>query len=154
MDGFIAGEHTGAMTDWDLENLTQLMEEFIPFNKFLGMKVKSISEGKCALRIPFRDELIGDPARPALHGGVTSMLIDTAGGAACFSALDAESRVSTVDLVVDYLRPGPLTDIEARARVVRAGNRVCIAMVDVYGDGDDEPFAQGRGVYNVSRSKR
>jgi uncharacterized protein (TIGR00369 family) len=138
---------------FDPEALRHLMEELIPFNKYLGLKVAEFGEDSVTLRIPFQDHLIGDPVRPALHGGVVSMLADTAGGAACFMALEQTSRISTVDLVVDYLKPGPLKDIECRARVVRAGNRVCVAVCDVYGAGDEEPFAQGRGVYNVAPLK-
>jgi len=139
-------------SDFDVDALRELMEEHIPFNKFLGLKLKSVGDNEVTLTIPYRKELIGDPSRPALHGGVISMLIDTAGGAATFVAAQQLAKISTVDLVVDYLRPGPLVDIEARARIVRRGNRVCIAAVDVMSSGgdDDEPFAQGRGVYNIS----
>lgn len=135
---------------FDEDALRELMEQLIPFNRFLGLKLLRFSDDEVALGIPYREELIGDPVRPALHGGVISMLIDTAGGAATFVAAKQLSKISTVDLVVDYLRPGPLEDIEARARIVRRGNRVCIAAIDVFGQTNpDEPFAQGRGVYNI-----
>lgn len=134
---------------WTREGLRALMEEHIPFNRFLGVTLDSVDDEQVTLRLPFRPEFVGDPTRPALHGGVISMLIDTAGGAATFVAARQLSKVSTVDLVVDYLRPGPLLDLVARARVVRRGNRVCIATVVVCAGDDDEPYAQGRGVYNI-----
>ena len=74
----------------------------------------------------------------------------TAGGAMAFYAQPGPSRVSTVDLVVDYLAPGPLADIEAEARIVRSGNRVCVTEVKVRAVGSPNVFAQGRGVYNLS----
>lgn len=143
-------EDSGA-SGWTLDGLRELMEEVIPFNRFLGLKLDDVSDGAVTLRVPFRDELVGDPTRPALHGGVISMLIDTAGGAATFVAARQLSKVSTVDLVVDYLRPGPLKDLVARAQVARRGNRVCIATVEVSAAGEEElgPFARGRGVYNI-----
>lgn len=141
---------------WSYDGLKQLLEEQIPYNKFLGLKLDEVSEETVTLRIPFFPELVGDPWRPALHGGVISMLIDTAGGAAVFHAVKQLTKISTVDLVVDYLRPGPLADIVAVARVVRKGNRVCIATVDVHAGGAaaDGPFAQGRGVYNIAPLQR
>jgi uncharacterized protein (TIGR00369 family) len=138
---------------WDPDTLRELIEEHIPFNKYLGLKLTRISDDGVTLSIPFREEFVGDPIRPALHGGVISMLIDTAGGAATYVAAKQLSRVSTVDLVVDYLRAGPLADIHCHARVKRRGNRVCIVMCDVVEEGGEEPFAQGRGVYNIAPFK-
>jgi uncharacterized protein (TIGR00369 family) len=142
------------MAGWTAEGLRELMEEAIPFNKHLGLKALSLSADEVALCLPFRPELIGDPMRPALHGGTISMLIDTAGGAVAFMNVGEGERVSTVDLVVDYLRPGPAADIVATARIVRRGHRVIISNVTVTERGKTEVIAQGRGVYNVSRFGR
>lgn len=132
--------------------MRSLMEEHIPFNKYLGLKALTISVDLVELMLPFKPELIGDPIRHALHGGTISMLIDTAGGAVAFMNVDESERVSTVDLVVDYLRPGPAAAIVARARVVRRGNRVCTANVDVvHAEDRSIVIAQGRGVYNIHR---
>ncbi|MDP6931550.1 MAG: hotdog fold thioesterase, partial [Myxococcota bacterium] len=92
----------------DLQSLVTFCEEGIPFNRLLGIRVREITEGRCELEIPVRDELIGDPDRPALHGGVTSALADAAGGFAVWSMLKDGDRASTVDIRVDYLRPGRL----------------------------------------------
>ena len=131
------------------------MEDEIPFNKHLGLRALTISADVVELMLPFKPELIGDPFRQALHGGTISMLIDTAGGAVAFMNVDEGERVSTVDLVVDYLRPGPAADIVARARVVRRGNRVCTSNVEVTRfDDRSVVVAQGRGVYNIHRPER
>jgi uncharacterized protein (TIGR00369 family) len=74
------------------------------------------------LVLPVRPEFVGDPRRPALHGGVLSALIDTAGGVAAWSALGTGGSVSTVDLRVDYLQPAGLGRPRGRSRLV-AGNR-------------------------------
>jgi uncharacterized protein (TIGR00369 family) len=141
--------------------LVRFMEELIPFNRFLGLKVDTLSEGYCVLRLPWREELTGDPFRPAVHGGVLSTLVDTAGGLACFSKLTSrKDRVSTVDLRVDYLRPGHGQDLLCEARVVRMGNRVAVARMEVFAGAlppDHEAkeaaaLATGQAVYNVVRS--
>ncbi len=131
--------------------LIAFFQNGIPFNAWLGMKVERLEDGECTLRVPFRPELVGDPLRPALHGGVLSTTADAAGGLAVFSkAMSLETRVSTVDIRVDYLRPGRLTDLWCDARVIRLGNRVAVTTMVVRQEGD-HVAAECRGVYNVVR---
>ena len=63
------------------EILRKFMTEHIPFNKLLGVEVGELREGFARMEVPYRPELIGDPMRPAIHGGVLSTLIDACGGA-------------------------------------------------------------------------
>jgi uncharacterized protein (TIGR00369 family) len=137
------------------EVLRQVMEEFIPFNRYLGVKLAEARKGWARLEVPFRPELIGDPMRPALHGGVLSALADAAGGAAVWTDLEDErARVSTIDLRIDYLRPARLVTIVAEATVVRLGNRVGVADVKLFNsDEPDKIVATGKGVYNISIKK-
>jgi uncharacterized protein (TIGR00369 family) len=138
--------------------LRQWFEHGIPFNRFLGIRLHTLERGRCVLWLPWRDELVGDALRPAVHGGVLSTLIDTAGGGACFAALDRdEDRLSTVDLRVDYLRPGGAADLWCQGEVVRMGNRVGVARMTLWSGrmpapGEpDSPVATGQAVYNIVR---
>ena len=136
-----------------IEDVIQFMEQMVRFNRYLGIKLLEIKPGFALMEIPFREDFIGDPFRPALHGGVITSLVDTCGGAAVWSEADAMDRVSTVDLRVDYLRPGPLEDLRCEARVLRTGNRVGVAEMKVYAKNDpDRIIASGKGVYNIRRS--
>jgi uncharacterized protein (TIGR00369 family) len=131
-------------------DVLRVMEELVPFNRLLGLRGESASEGRCVLRLPVRDDLVGDPRRPAIHGGVLSTLIDTAGGVAAWSALGDDESVSTVDLRVDYLEPAGLDgDLRASAELVRKGNRVCHVRMEVTQGA--VVVAEGRGVYNIHR---
>jgi uncharacterized protein (TIGR00369 family) len=127
------------------------MGEHIPFHRWLGVEVVELGPGRATLAVPFRAELVGDPDRPALHGGVLSALADAAGGAAVWTRIGPHDRVSTIDLRVDYLRPARLERFEARASVLRVGNRVGVADVTLIHPGDEEPIAQAKGVYSVKR---
>jgi len=135
----------------DVEALRQMIEHLIPFNRFLGIRCVTVGEGGVHLSLPFRPEFVGDPMRPALHGGVMSTLADVAGGMAVWSGLeDPRARVATIDLRVDYLRPGRLETIDARAHVVRMGNRVGVVDIVVsHPDHQGEVVATGKGVYNI-----
>lgn len=137
------------------EVLRQLAEEWIPFNKMLGLRALRVDPGDILFEIPFRDELIGDPLRRALHGGVISMLADTAGGLAVWSALDdARSRVSTIDLRVDYLTPGKPEDLQAHATLVRCGKTVGVSDIRLYHPtSPNTTVATGKGVYAIRHMK-
>ena len=137
-----------------IEQVTKFMDEQVPFNRFLGLHLESIAEGEAVMVLPLLEELIGDPFRPALHGGVVSTLIDTCGGAAVWSGAEPSDRVSTVDLRVDFLRPGPLEELVCEARVVRLGNHVGVTTMRVHGRSNpDRTIATGSGVYNVRRAR-
>lgn len=132
----------------------KFMNEEVPFNRLLGLHLVECGQGRAVMEMPFRDELIGDPFRPALHGGVVSTLIDTCGGAAVACAAEPSDLVSTLDLRVDFLRPGPLEDLLCEARVVRLGNHVGAASMSVFGKSNPEKIiATGNGVYNVHRAR-
>ena len=145
------------MTTKDYSGLKNLMEKKVPFNEHLKMSVEAIREGFCLVRIPWQAHLTGDTNRPAVHGGVLATLLDAAGGVAGWSLLENENdRLSTVDLRVDYLRPGPAKDMLCEAQVVRMGNKVCVVKMEIYSEGDDKssigPIATGQGVFNVAKN--
>ena len=52
-----------------------MFETSVPFNRVLGLKVHSIDPAAPQLRFDMRPELIGNPRRQILHGGVISAAI-------------------------------------------------------------------------------
>ncbi|MFO0756731.1 MAG: hotdog fold thioesterase [Byssovorax sp.] len=135
----------------ELDILHQVAEELIPFNKFLGIKVTVVEHGRVEMVLPFREELIGDPMKRALHGGVISTLVDTAGGMAIWGALvDPHQRVSTIDLRIDYLRPGKPEALVCEGVAVRVGRSVGVAdMRAFHRSAPAETVATGKGVYAI-----
>jgi len=144
-------DRTREQTDW--EDVRVLFEQVIPFNLYLGIRVRDISKGFASLEIPFRPELIGNPVLSVLHGGVTSTLLDSCGGAAVWSQIGPKDVVATVDLRVDFLRPARSKTLIGTGRVVRLGNRVGVVELRAHHPGAaDSPVAAGTGVYNIRRS--
>jgi uncharacterized protein (TIGR00369 family) len=132
----------------------KFMRELVPFNGFLGIEVDSLSEGRAVLSLPFRPEFIGDSTRnpPALHGGLIATLLDTCGGAAVWTTVNPTDKVSTIDMRVDYLRPGRSERLLAEALVIRTGNRVGVTTMRAYHpSAPSEVIAEARGVYNIKR---
>jgi len=139
--------------------LRQVFETGVPFNSLLGLKVESLDPAK--LRFDMRPDLIGNARRSILHGGVISAALDVAAGFAIHLAVirqRAESAheshfptIGTIDLRVDYLRPGRGHYFIATARVVRLGNRVAVAHMELLND-SAELIATGGAAYMLSSS--
>ena len=136
--------------------LQQVMEEYIAFNKYLGLKVESFDVQAPKLRFDMRPELVGNPSRQILHGGVISATLDVAGGFASMLSIAGESPVTptsfpnmgTIDLRVDYLRPGRGKHFIATARIVRKGSRIAVVHMELHNDGG-ELIATGGAAYVV-----
>ncbi|MBI2899336.1 MAG: PaaI family thioesterase [Planctomycetes bacterium] len=133
------------------EIIARFMEEHVAFCRFLGMRLTDGGPGWVEMRLPFRPEFMGDPLRPALHGGLVTTLIDTAGGAAAMTEMETSDRISTIDIRVDYLRPGEPKDLVVRATVLRQGNRVAVVGATAHQGDATKPIADGRAVYSLRR---
>ena len=141
------------MNPEQLQAFRELIEEGIPFNKYLGIKLAGIGDRQCRLLLPYRPELQGDARRHALHGGVISALIDACGGFAVWSTGSIQDRIATIDLRVDYLKPAVASDIIAHSWIRLLGNRVGNVSTVVHTTEDPETIiAEGRSVYNIRRA--
>ena len=136
--------------------MRKVMEEHIAFNKLLGLKVESFEPDAPKLRFDMRPELVGNPARQILHGGVISATLDVAGGFAIMLSLAAEMsgiptsfpKMGTIDLRIDYLRPGRGKHFIATARIVRKGSRIAVTHMELHND-TGELIASGSAAYVV-----
>ena len=139
--------------------MRKVMEKHIAFNRVLGLRIESMDLNAPKIRFDMRPELLGNPARRILHGGVISAALDVAGGFAIMirmlSRMDPKEvakggfpNMGTIDLRVDYLRPGRGRHFIATARVVRMGNRIAVAHMELEND-DAELIATGSAAYVV-----
>ena len=90
--------------------------EHVPHCQALGIRCVLTGPCEATLRIPYRDELIGDPTRGVVFGGVITTLLDQAGGVATLCSLPEIVTIATIDLRIDYLRAAePGRDLFGRA---------------------------------------
>ena len=129
-----------------------VIENLIPLHQFLNFELVDIQDGFAKIKIPFKPELIGDPRVMALHGGIISMAMDSVGGAAAMTTLGSvEDKLSTIDIRIDYLRPGKAEDLIVEGKLVRSGNRIIVTKMTAYQKDETNPIAEGKAVYNVRR---
>jgi uncharacterized protein (TIGR00369 family) len=141
--------------------LQQLFEEDIAFDKTLGLRIASLDFTRPTLRFDMGPNLIGHPVRKVLHGGVIAAALDTTAGLAVMLAIihahadapPAEQmqrfrQLGTIDLRVDYVRPGRGAHFIASAEVLRLGSRVANTRMDLVND-SGELIASGSAAFMV-----
>lgn len=136
------------------EYLTTVFEELIPFNKFLGMKLIDINENFAKAKLPFRKEFIGDPRANRLHGGISATFMDVIGGIAAMTVLESvDDKIATVDMRVDYLRPGKAEDIFAESKIIRKGSRLVVTEMKLFHESAQKKLiATAKGVYSIKKT--
>ena len=131
----------------ELQQAVSSFFQHIPFNQMLGIELDELSAQRVTMHLPMKPELIGNFVHGILHGGVISSLLDVAGGAmALIGAFDKHqhlsqqermqrlSKLGTIDLRVDYLRPGRGERFTATSTLLRAGNKVAVARVELHNE--------------------
>lgn len=98
----------------------------------MPMQLSAIEAGKVSMRVT-PDERHLNPAG-MVHGGFAATCLDGAAALALYSALDAGTAYSTVDLSVKYLRPlAPHTEYLASATLVERTRSLGICNAELRG---------------------
>ena len=132
--------------------MQQVFGTAVPHVQALGITVEHFSGEEVLMRLPYRDIFLADPDRRLLHGGVVTTLIDTACGLGVVAALDPPRSVATLDLRIDYLKPGVAErDLLCRARCYRITSRIAFARAEAFHpDEETSPIAAAMGSFMLS----
>ena len=118
------------------------MTEYIPHCRRLGMVVVHTGPHEATVRLPYREELVGDPARGVVFGGVITTLLDHASGVAVSCSLAELTSIATLDLRIDYLRAAePGCDLTGRAECYKLGAQVAFVRGTAWDRDPGQPFA-------------
>lgn len=156
----------------DMNNMTQndnrqkmyakiadVFSSHVPFHKVIGFEFEQMTIEGCRISFNNKPELIGNFIQKILHGGVTATALDVVGGAmAAVGMMDKYpnadeqelgkrlARIGTIDLRVDYVRPGRGESFYAKARLLRSGSKVAVVRMELH-DEKDTLIALGTGTY-------
>ena len=122
----------------------------MPFNQALGLELEHLDADTVRLAFANKTMLVGNAAQQILHGGVIASVLDVTAGLVCVrhaltrqeSISEEElrqrlARMGTIDLRVDYLRPGRGERFIATGTLLRAGNKVAVARVELHNEQHD-----------------
>jgi len=144
-----------------LASVAEIFDSKVPFHNLLGMDIKRYDTDGVEVVVTMKPQLIGNIHQQILHGGVTATVLDVVGGLTAFSGLvasrddwsleDLQTRLQTlgtIDLRVDYLRPGRGQVFTGTGTVIRAGNRVSVCRMELHNE-QGSHIAFGTGTYMV-----
>jgi uncharacterized protein (TIGR00369 family) len=142
--------------------LRETFQSRITFNKVLGLQLLTTDPQKASMGFEMTPSLVGHYHYGRLHGGVISAVLDTTAGLALMCAIADHfgdesaaqilvrfNRIGTIDLRIDYLRPGIGNRFVATASVTRLGGRVGSTQMALHNEGG-LLLATGAGAYVVS----
>ncbi|MDE1948334.1 MAG: thioesterase family protein [Burkholderiales bacterium] len=142
--------------------LVQMFEQRIAFNQLLGLKVESLRAADTRMSFAMQPQFVGNFSQERLHGGVIAAALDSLGGLALTVAiaerhaheatmqvLQRFAKMGTIDLRIDFLRPGISPRFEATAEVLRLGGRVGSTQMRL-ADAEGRLIATGAAAYIVS----
>jgi uncharacterized protein (TIGR00369 family) len=142
--------------------LKTMWQEQIVFNRVLGLQLADIDPERATGTLEMRPDLIGSFTHQRIHGGVISATLDAMGGIAVMAAIGARHRdepvaqrmhrfgkLGTIDLRIDYLRPGVGARFRLSAQVLRLGSRVASTRMEFCGE-DGKLLSTGSAAYIVS----
>jgi uncharacterized protein (TIGR00369 family) len=145
-----------------IAEINDIFENKVVFNHTLGLKVTSVYANEVTATIAMRPELVGHYAYNRVHGGVISASLDALGGHAVMAAMGQRyiaepihqrvarfSKLGTIDLRIDYLRPAIGESFVLRAQVLRLGSRVASTRMEFLAV-DGTVLSTGSGAYIVS----
>ncbi|KGJ92209.1 thioesterase family protein [Thalassotalea sp. ND16A] len=143
------------------EQVTEMWNTRIAFNQLLGFKITQMQDEYAEIQFNWDDKLMGNPVQKILHGGVTASVLDMVGGVVIAANMISRiqtpnkesihaklTKLSTIDLRTDFLRPGRGETFIATARIIRHGSKVAVARMELHNE-KGEHIAFGTGTYMV-----
>lgn len=122
-----------------VEDLQPLVER-IPYARFLGFSVERDGDDLIG-RMVVRETHLGNAVVRALHGGTLGAMMELTALSKLLALPEVDRVPKTVNITVEYLRPGGPKDVLARATVTRHGRRVAAVRVIAWQDDPEKPIA-------------
>ncbi|HEY8573367.1 PaaI family thioesterase [Phenylobacterium sp.] len=139
------------MSDAAAEQLQAFLQR-VPYVRFLGMRAELAGDEMTAI-LPFSEHLVGNTMIPALHGGVIGAFLEMT-ALAQLSVVQGSARVhKTIDVTIEYLRPGRAMTTYARADLRKVGRRVANVHVEAWQEQRSSPVAALRGHFLLSEPR-
>ncbi len=116
----------------------------IPYARFLDVRLEEDAEGLVCV-LPFREDLVGNAALPAVHGGVVGAFLELTALVAAIDLADSERVPKPITFSVDFLRSVGPRDTRGRAEIVKQGRRIANVRVLAWQQDPGRPVAAGIG---------
>jgi len=131
----------------------QAFVDSIPYASFIGVGVRKIG-GELTCVLPFKEDNVGNPMLPALHGGVVSALLETAAILQLIDEAVPEHLPKPININIDYLRSAKPIETYARAFITKQGRRVANVRAEAWQADHTRPVAALHGHFLLAPRER
>lgn len=132
-------------------DLANRMSHGVPHAAALGFEFVSMEDGVGVLRVPWREDLVGDPDTDVIAGGVVTSLLDHVCGLAVQAGRMTPTPTATLDLRIDYLRPAkPRAGITAKAQCYKYTRSIAFVRASAYDDDSEDPVATVQAAFALT----
>jgi acyl-CoA thioesterase len=122
----------------------------MPFYKFMGIRLTKLGFGRSEIVMRVGRRVTQNAG--FAHGGISASLIDSAVGLALCTTIAQTSRITTIDLQVNYLAPAKPGTLTARGRIVHKGKRTAVGESEVR-DEDGRLVSKGTVTYLIMENR-
>jgi uncharacterized protein (TIGR00369 family) len=96
----------------------------------IGAEMGALAPGHCEIRLRYREDLTQQNG--FFHAGITSTIVDSAGGYAGLTLMSAGADVLTVEFKLNLLAPADGDYLVAEGQILKTGRNLVIARGEVY----------------------
>jgi uncharacterized protein (TIGR00369 family) len=121
-----------------------MTEDNAGFTKLVGTEVSSAEEGRAAVSLKAEERHLNPSG--TVHGGVISTLIDASMAEALNTMTEEDEQPFTIQITVNYMKPGKPGRLTSTAEVRKGGERITIVEAEVVQE-EDEVIALATGTY-------
>jgi len=116
-----------------------------------ALGVELISASPVIFKVPWREDLVGDPDTGVIAGGAVTTVLDHACGLAIHVASPDTWGGPTLDLRIDYMRPAaPRAAIFAEAHCYKVGRTIAFVRASAYDVEIGDPIATAQGAFALN----
>jgi uncharacterized protein (TIGR00369 family) len=115
------------------------------FAELVGTELSSAEEGRAAVSLKAEERHLNPSG--TVHGGVISTLIDASMAEALNTMTEQDEQPFTIQITVNYMKPGKPGMLTSNAQVRKGGERITIVEAEVVQEDEDEVIALATGTY-------
>jgi uncharacterized protein (TIGR00369 family) len=115
------------------------------FTQLVGAELSSAEEGRASVSLRAEERHLNPSG--TVHGGVISTLIDISMAEALNTMAEEDEQPFTIQITVNYMKPGKPGALTSTAEVRKGGERITIVEAEVVQEDDGEVIALATGTY-------
>ena len=121
----------------------------IPYATLIGIKATATTDDYL-FTLAKKDDNLGNPFLPAIHGGAMGGFMETAGILHLLTAIKTQQIPKVIDFSIDYLRPGRHQDTFAQCQLIRQGRKIANVSITAWQKSVNSPIATARAHYLIN----